>query len=85
MSWILVLLKVFDDTFTMISQCVYVNTLKCLMSFFLSFYLQFSIGADGGINVDSTMQTSIADVYAAGDVCNASWEHAPHWLQVLTG
>ncbi|KAH3734595.1 pyridine nucleotide-disulfide oxidoreductase domain-containing protein 1-like [Dreissena polymorpha] len=42
----------------------------------------FSIGADGGINVDSTMQTSIADVYAAGDVCNASWEHAPHWLQM---
>ena len=28
------------------------------------------------------MQTSIPDVYAAGDVCDASWEHAHHWLQV---
>ena len=28
------------------------------------------------------METSIPDVYAAGDVCHASWEEAPHWLQV---
>jgi len=46
------------------------------------FILQFSLADDGGIKVNDKMQTSVQDVYAAGDVCNASWEHAPHWLQV---
>lgn len=29
------------------------------------------------------MRTSVADVFAAGDVCTAAWTHSPYWLQVL--
>lgn len=28
------------------------------------------------------METNIQDVYAAGDVCCASWNLAPHWFQM---
>ncbi|KAL4232913.1 Pyridine nucleotide-disulfide oxidoreductase domain-containing protein 1 [Mactra antiquata] len=42
----------------------------------------FDIAEDGGIKVNDKMQTSVKDIYAAGDVCNASWEHASHWLQM---
>jgi len=31
------------------------------------------------------MRTSVADVFAAGDVCTASWTHSPYWLQVTIG
>ncbi|XP_048240124.1 pyridine nucleotide-disulfide oxidoreductase domain-containing protein 1-like isoform X2 [Haliotis rufescens] len=41
-----------------------------------------SVSPDGGIEVNSCMETSATDVYAAGDVCTASWEHSKHWLQV---
>ena len=32
--------------------------------------------------MDDKLQTSVTDVYAAGDVCTASWEKADLWLQV---
>lgn len=37
---------------------------------------------DGGIKVNWKMETSIPDIFAAGDVCTASWEQAPHWFQM---
>lgn len=37
---------------------------------------------DGGILVDEMMRTNLPDVYAAGDVCTASWSPAPHWFQM---
>lgn len=43
---------------------------------------QFDLSADGGIKVDLNMQTSVEDIYAAGDVCSASWEIAEHWFQM---
>jgi len=46
--------------------------------------LQFSLASDGGIAVDGQMRTSVADVFAAGDVCTAAWTHSPYWLQVHT-
>ncbi|XP_074643030.1 pyridine nucleotide-disulfide oxidoreductase domain-containing protein 1-like [Tubulanus polymorphus] len=42
----------------------------------------FTISADGGLMVDDKMRTSIADVYAAGDLCAPTWEPAKHWLQM---
>ncbi|XP_017056726.1 pyridine nucleotide-disulfide oxidoreductase domain-containing protein 1 isoform X2 [Drosophila ficusphila] len=37
---------------------------------------------DGGISVDEMMRTNLEDVYAAGDVCTASWSPAMHWFQM---
>lgn len=37
---------------------------------------------DGGIKVNWKMETSIPDIFAAGDVCTASWEQAAHWFQM---
>lgn len=37
---------------------------------------------DGGIKVNWKMETSVPDMFAAGDVCTASWEHAAHWFQM---
>uniref|UniRef100_A0A1A8NSW5 Pyridine nucleotide-disulfide oxidoreductase domain-containing protein 1 n=1 Tax=Nothobranchius rachovii TaxID=451742 RepID=A0A1A8NSW5_9TELE len=37
---------------------------------------------DGGLQVDDHMRTSEPDVYAAGDVCTACWEHSPLWQQM---
>lgn len=42
----------------------------------------FDIADDGGLSVNSNMQTNIEDVYAAGDVCTACWDPAPHWFQM---
>ncbi|XP_058453758.1 pyridine nucleotide-disulfide oxidoreductase domain-containing protein 1 [Malaya genurostris] len=42
----------------------------------------FQLGPDGGLYVDWAMATSLDDIYAAGDVCYAGWEHAPHWFQM---
>lgn len=42
----------------------------------------FNVAEDGGLTVDSKMQTNIADVYAAGDVCSAGWNPAPCWFQM---
>uniref|UniRef100_A0A915DJP2 RNase H type-1 domain-containing protein n=1 Tax=Ditylenchus dipsaci TaxID=166011 RepID=A0A915DJP2_9BILA len=42
-----------------------------------------AISEDGGILVDEHMMTTVADVYAAGDVCTASWaKDKPHWSQI---
>jgi len=37
---------------------------------------------DGGIKVNWKMETSVPDIFAAGDVCTASWEQAKHWFQM---
>lgn len=42
----------------------------------------FQLGPDGGLFVNWEMATSVNDVYAAGDVCYAGWEHAQHWFQM---
>lgn len=43
---------------------------------------EFQLGPDGGLFVNWEMATSVQDIYAAGDVCYAGWEHAPHWFQM---
>lgn len=40
------------------------------------------LGADGGIAVDWRMETSIKNMFAAGDVASAEWILAPHWFQM---
>lgn len=38
---------------------------------------------DGGILVDHLQRTSVAGIYAAGDVCTANWQpRAQHWHQM---
>ncbi|XP_011506245.1 PREDICTED: pyridine nucleotide-disulfide oxidoreductase domain-containing protein 1 [Ceratosolen solmsi marchali] len=37
---------------------------------------------DGGYVVDSNMETSEKNIYAAGDVCTVGWEIAFHWFQM---
>jgi len=44
---------------------------------------EFQLGADGGILVDDTMETSVKDIFAAGDVCSVNWDTALHWFQVI--
>lgn len=42
----------------------------------------FAVAEDGGLRVDDHMMTSEPDVFAAGDVCTACWEHSPLWQQM---
>ncbi|XP_029351097.1 pyridine nucleotide-disulfide oxidoreductase domain-containing protein 1 isoform X2 [Echeneis naucrates] len=42
----------------------------------------FAQADDGGLQVNDQMMTSEPDVYAAGDVCTACWEHSPMWQQM---
>ncbi|XP_019751957.1 pyridine nucleotide-disulfide oxidoreductase domain-containing protein 1 [Hippocampus comes] len=42
----------------------------------------FALADDGGLRVDDHMVTSEPDVYAAGDVCTACWDHSPLWQQM---
>nr|XP_025735503.1 pyridine nucleotide-disulfide oxidoreductase domain-containing protein 1 isoform X2 [Callorhinus ursinus] len=42
----------------------------------------FDLGEDGGLKVDAHMHTSLSDVYAAGDICTASWRPSPVWQQM---
>lgn len=42
----------------------------------------FDTAEDGGLLVNSNMQTNLVDIYAAGDVCTFGWDPAPHWLQM---
>ncbi|XP_077809819.1 pyridine nucleotide-disulfide oxidoreductase domain-containing protein 1 isoform X2 [Macaca mulatta] len=42
----------------------------------------FNLGEDGGLKVDDHMHTSVPDVYAAGDICTASWQLSPVWQQM---
>ncbi|CAB0020025.1 unnamed protein product [Nesidiocoris tenuis] len=37
---------------------------------------------DGGLIVDWAMRTTLPNIYAAGDVCSADWQKAPHWFQM---
>ncbi|XP_053411458.1 pyridine nucleotide-disulfide oxidoreductase domain-containing protein 1 isoform X2 [Nycticebus coucang] len=43
---------------------------------------KFDLGEDGGLKVDDHMHTSLPDVYAAGDICSASWQPSPVWQQM---
>ncbi|XP_064012067.1 pyridine nucleotide-disulfide oxidoreductase domain-containing protein 1 isoform X4 [Pogoniulus pusillus] len=43
---------------------------------------EFAVGEDGGLKVDKHMRTSLPDIYAAGDICTASWEPSPVWHQM---
>ncbi|XP_041351777.1 pyridine nucleotide-disulfide oxidoreductase domain-containing protein 1-like [Gigantopelta aegis] len=43
---------------------------------------KFDTSTDGYLNVNSRMETSVTDVYAAGDICSATWEWAPQWQQM---
>ena len=43
---------------------------------------KIGLSQDGGISVDDNMRTNLQDVYAAGDVCSASWVASPHWFQM---
>lgn len=42
----------------------------------------FQFGPDGGILVNDLMETSISNIFAAGDVCHAGWNRAQHWFQM---
>ncbi|XP_034951048.1 pyridine nucleotide-disulfide oxidoreductase domain-containing protein 1 [Chelonus insularis] len=39
-------------------------------------------GDDGGFLVDWKLETSVNDIYAAGDVCSAGWDLAEQWFQM---
>lgn len=43
---------------------------------------KLDLSEDGGIKVNAFMQTSLPNVYAAGDLCTASWDLAKHWFQM---
>eukprot|EP00794_Sanderia_malayensis_P018818 gene18818-20714_t len=40
------------------------------------------LAEDGGISVDENMKTNLSNVFAAGDVCTASWDTSPNWFQM---
>ncbi|XP_018318893.1 pyridine nucleotide-disulfide oxidoreductase domain-containing protein 1 [Agrilus planipennis] len=40
------------------------------------------LSEDGGILVNEFMQSSVSNIYAAGDVCTANWQLAKHWFQM---
>ncbi|MEE6477385.1 hypothetical protein FKM82_011496 [Ascaphus truei] len=42
----------------------------------------FDLAEDGGMKVDEHMHTSLQDIYAAGDICSASWTHSALWQQM---
>lgn len=39
-------------------------------------------GGDGGIRVNEFMESSVANIYAAGDCCTAGWECSKWWFQM---
>lgn len=43
---------------------------------------EFDKSEDGGIQVNEFMQTSLSNIYAAGDICTANWTLAKHWFQM---
>ena len=42
----------------------------------------FQLATDGAIKVNEEMETSIKDIYAAGDVCHVNWDSSKHWFQM---
>ena len=42
----------------------------------------FELASDGAIIVNEEMETSVKDIYAAGDVCHVSWDTSKHWFQM---
>ena len=42
----------------------------------------FQLSSDSAIDVNEQMETNIKDIYAAGDVCHAKWDHSKHWFQM---
>lgn len=42
----------------------------------------FEVAEDLGLKVNTNLETSVPDVYAAGDVCTASWQLADLWIQM---
>ncbi|XP_017772126.1 PREDICTED: pyridine nucleotide-disulfide oxidoreductase domain-containing protein 1 [Nicrophorus vespilloides] len=38
------------------------------------------LSEDKGIKVDEFMQSSVKNIYVAGDLCTADWEHAKQWF-----
>ena len=40
------------------------------------------IASDGGVLVDEAFETSIKDIFAAGDCCTPSWEFSPFWVHM---
>ena len=42
----------------------------------------FMLSTEGAIEVNEQMETNIKDIYAAGDVCFANWDHSKHWFQM---
>ena len=43
---------------------------------------EVEVDTEGGVVVDHNMVTSDPDIYAAGDICSASWEPSEHWMQM---
>uniref|UniRef100_A0A803JZY4 Pyridine nucleotide-disulfide oxidoreductase domain-containing protein 1 n=1 Tax=Xenopus tropicalis TaxID=8364 RepID=A0A803JZY4_XENTR len=43
---------------------------------------QFDVAEDGGLRVNDHMETSVRNIYAAGDICTASWEPSALWQQM---
>ncbi|XP_055386057.1 pyridine nucleotide-disulfide oxidoreductase domain-containing protein 1 [Condylostylus longicornis] len=43
---------------------------------------EFKLGPDGGICVDELQRTNLNFIYAAGDICCASWDLSDDWFQM---
>ncbi|GFQ78769.1 pyridine nucleotide-disulfide oxidoreductase domain-containing protein 1 [Trichonephila clavata] len=43
---------------------------------------KFQIADDGGLMVNDQLKTNLEDIFAAGDVCTASWPLSKHWFQM---
>ena len=67
----------------LISKCMSTLSYFVFVLLHLPFhFFQFEVADDGGLKVDDKLQTSIPDIYAAGDACTASWDMSELWLQV---
>ncbi|GBO21699.1 Pyridine nucleotide-disulfide oxidoreductase domain-containing protein 1 [Araneus ventricosus] len=43
---------------------------------------KFDFADDGGVKVNDQMKTNLENIFAAGDVCTASWSLSKHWFQM---